>query len=643
MSPHIKAEPSRGGSRVAVKKEFVATVKRENTAAAAAVTATVPQNSGPSKSSSNGMTSNNNNGTASNSNTQQPGGDKNGAASNNNAQQSGGNKNGTASNRNTRQHGANNGNSNIQQNKRKRKNKPQRTPEELATRRERSRRNKENHIRAMFPYLPFPAATKRFHRERAARRQANRVAIRTREAERATELVRLQVNSNTIPVNRPVAIPRPVAQPIQMNRPVAVPRPVVQPVQVNRQQIIPPQQITPLPDYVKYPFVTDCRDRNRIRDEVRSKNELEDACFSLNPVVPGYVYVPKGNVYITRTAKKYTKELGKVVYIVRNTSKSPLGIQVPEEIHEKAVEHERLTREDRGYILKQKEARQKREALQCLEGMFGKMPEKDREDIVAHTMKTSSGRVGRTQKICLPERLRLATIAHLRHNHTDYEKQLLKISDRKFGRTISKRGPAGRAATKLLDEEKHKVRKAVSSKIKGIWKSWDPPIRIWESLKKADKREYIEKVKAKERQRRRRSDYLESEDDWVVTDTEDEEITDDSDEEEVDTSDDSSSDSDIPVISSRKPRSNRATSSQITSKKRKAVSHISSEFDSDDSNYGDAKSDRQSITANLRPRRRLCRSSDQSNIKVFSPPRSKENSGHESKVKEEPEVIYISD
>ncbi|KAF8244265.1 hypothetical protein K440DRAFT_610155 [Wilcoxina mikolae CBS 423.85] len=234
------------------------------------------------------------------------------------------------------------------------------------------------------------------------------------------------------------------------------------------------------------------------------------------------------------------------------------------------------------------------------------MPEKDREDIVAHTMKTSSGRVGRTQKICLPERLRLATIAHLRHNHTDYENQLLQIADRKFGGAISKRGPAGRAAMKLLDEKKHKVRKAVSPKIEGIWKSWDPLIRIWKSLKKADKRVYIEKVKAKECQRRRRrSDYLESEDDWVVTDTEDEEITDDEDEEEVDTSDDSGSDSDIPVISSRTTRSSRATSSRITGKKRKVVSDSSSESDSDDNNDSDSKSDRQSVTAKLRPRRRL--------------------------------------
>ncbi|KAF8244266.1 hypothetical protein K440DRAFT_20790 [Wilcoxina mikolae CBS 423.85] len=269
MSPHIKAERSGGGSRVAVKKEFAATVKCENTAAA--ITATVPQNSGPSKSGSKGTTSNSNNGTASNSNTQQPGGNKNGTASNNNAQQFEGNKNGAASNSNTQQHGANNDNGNAQQNRRKRKkNKPQRTPEELAARSKRRRQNKENKIRTMFPYLPFPAATERFHRERQARRQANRAAIRAREeAERAAELALLQANSNTVPVNRPVAIPRPV----------------VQPVQVNRQPIIPPQPITPLPDYVKY-LVTDRRDRNRIRDEVRSKNDLEDVRYLFSFIQP---------------------------------------------------------------------------------------------------------------------------------------------------------------------------------------------------------------------------------------------------------------------------------------------------------------------------------------------------------------------
>jgi Mn-dependent DtxR family transcriptional regulator len=75
--------------------------------------------------------------------------------------------------------------------------------------------------------------------------------------------------------------------------------------------------------------------------------DLHKACFTLKPIEDGYVFVKKGNVYITRTAKKYTRELGKTVYIVHKGLNSVLGIQVPKEVHEKAVAHEEMTREDR--------------------------------------------------------------------------------------------------------------------------------------------------------------------------------------------------------------------------------------------------------------------------------------------------------
>lgn len=102
----------------------------------------------------------------------------------------------------------------------------------------------------------------------------------------------------------------------------------------------------------------------------------------MQPIMPGYSFVPKGNVYITRKAKEYTKEIKKTVYIVHRNLSYPLGIQVPTKIHNKAVEHEKLTKEDRDHTTQLKDIREKREAIACLQGMFGKMPKEERETIV---------------------------------------------------------------------------------------------------------------------------------------------------------------------------------------------------------------------------------------------------------------------
>jgi hypothetical protein len=141
--------------------------------------------------------------------------------------------------------------------------------------------------------------------------------------------------------------------------------------------------------------------------ELERGTDFHKACFTIKPIEDDYVFVKKGNVYITRTAKKYTKELGKTVYIVHRNLSSVLGIQVPKEVHEKAVAHEEMTREDRSkcsighrkyvkhretsclprkivveHVNDLKEKREKREALLCLRGMFDNMPEEEQESIV---------------------------------------------------------------------------------------------------------------------------------------------------------------------------------------------------------------------------------------------------------------------
>lgn len=47
-----------------------------------------------------------------------------------------------------------------------------------------------------------------------------------------------------------------------------------------------------------------------------SYEPFEQNCFEREPLPSGYVFVPKGDVYVTRHCRSKTREAGKVVYLV---------------------------------------------------------------------------------------------------------------------------------------------------------------------------------------------------------------------------------------------------------------------------------------------------------------------------------------
>lgn len=47
-----------------------------------------------------------------------------------------------------------------------------------------------------------------------------------------------------------------------------------------------------------------------------SQEPFEQNCFEREPLPSGYVFVPKGDVYVTRHCRNKTKETGRVVYLV---------------------------------------------------------------------------------------------------------------------------------------------------------------------------------------------------------------------------------------------------------------------------------------------------------------------------------------
>jgi hypothetical protein len=142
-----------------------------------------------------------------------------------------------------------------------------------------------------------------------------------------------------------------------------------------------------------------------------------------------------------------------------------------------------------------------------------------------------SGRVGRTQKICLPERIRRAVIAHLRHRHTDYDQMLMREATQRAKMKSGDRQHEGKRehATKAVRE---KARQMVSKRIKQIWQSWDPPTQSpWDALGHKDKAEFLLKGEAKAKLV---SDKSDEDDGWAASGAEEEEEAEEGSDEEDD-------------------------------------------------------------------------------------------------------------
>lgn len=67
------------------------------------------------------------------------------------------------------------------------------------------------------------------------------------------------------------------------------------------------------------------------------------------------------------------------------------------------------------------------------------MPDCDKQIVLQHGFKKSSGRVGRTSMIPLSQKVLLAVIAHVRHKHTDYDNLLHKGIERADARKATRR------------------------------------------------------------------------------------------------------------------------------------------------------------------------------------------------------------
>ncbi|KAJ5682975.1 hypothetical protein N7462_006140 [Penicillium macrosclerotiorum] len=156
-----------------------------------------------------------------------------------------------------------------------------------------------------------------------------------------------------------------------------------------------------------------------------SDDLLEDNVFERTPLPQDYVFVPKGDVYITRKCRVMTKESNKTVYLVYdNAGKRKLGIRVPRNIHADVLAMAAKTADSRATAVQARDTKFMARGREVLREQFPLMPEDTLEVVLSHAFLKGSGRVGRTALETDERKAELAVEAHIRHTLTPYDSML---------------------------------------------------------------------------------------------------------------------------------------------------------------------------------------------------------------------------
>lgn len=156
------------------------------------------------------------------------------------------------------------------------------------------------------------------------------------------------------------------------------------------------------------------------------------------------VYLQSGDTALTRRAKKYSTLSAGVVRFSRTRQRyERQGILVQEAALNKA-EDECLSDADSRARRQERDAlRRMRQDKELVERMTAKIREmfpgclpNEAHTLAEHTALRGSGRVGRSAagRALDEEALRLAVIAHVRHNHTNYDELVMQGMDRAWAR-----------------------------------------------------------------------------------------------------------------------------------------------------------------------------------------------------------------
>ena len=157
-------------------------------------------------------------------------------------------------------------------------------------------------------------------------------------------------------------------------------------------------------------------------------------------------YLPSGNTALTRRATKHSPLRAVVVqWAYARKRYERQGILVTREAIERAEsecladEESRARQRERAAARREVEDREYESTVaETLKLQFPGCPPDEAARIAAWTCQKHSGRVGRSAaaKDFDPQALRLAVIAHIRHEHTRYDELLMQYGDRQQAREM---------------------------------------------------------------------------------------------------------------------------------------------------------------------------------------------------------------
>lgn len=158
------------------------------------------------------------------------------------------------------------------------------------------------------------------------------------------------------------------------------------------------------------------------------------------------VFLPAGDTTMSRRARKHSPLSAVVVRFSRTRKRyERQGRLVAAEAVAKAEEEcaadapERAVARERAGVLRQEEDREFVEEMrQAIFAQYPACPPEDTRRIAAHTGRRGSGHVGRSAagRALDPRAIELAVIAHIRHEHTDYDRLLMQGADRLDARRL---------------------------------------------------------------------------------------------------------------------------------------------------------------------------------------------------------------
>jgi hypothetical protein len=151
-------------------------------------------------------------------------------------------------------------------------------------------------------------------------------------------------------------------------------------------------------------------------------------------------FLPAGDAAVTRRAGRYSKLKAVVLQWARARKRyERQGILVEAAAIERAEQEAladaevRARRQARAAQRRESEDRQYHEAFAgAIRAHFPGCPQGEAQAIAGHACRKYSGRIGRTAaaKILDAQAVRLAVIAHIRHEHTNYDELLCRHGDR---------------------------------------------------------------------------------------------------------------------------------------------------------------------------------------------------------------------